>query len=144
MLALVLAFAAVAGLAVGAVHGARQSSTLASAADARAWQTDEDYWACLDAQAHSLAAPGERVWLDTHNLSDWVTLEKVFGPWADVVNERGQAGVRVSLRPAKGRDQCLGTVLVGTGPHGAGGRAIVRVGTGGSLRGHRPLPTTPE
>ena len=90
------------------------------------------------------ARRGERVWLDTRNLSDWVTLEKVFAPWADVENQRGQASVRVSLRPATGRDQCLGTVLVGTARHGAGGRAIVRVGTGGSLRGHRPLPATPE
>ena len=107
---------ALGGLLVGAFHGARQSSSIATAADARSWETDATYWACLDAQAHSLVAPGEHIWYDTHNLANWVTLEKVFAPWTVGVSERSQARVWVSLRPARGRDQCLGTVVVGARP----------------------------
>ena len=136
--------AALGGLLVGAFHGARQSSSIATAADARSWQTDATYWACLDAQAHSLVAPGEHIWYDTHNLAAWVTLEKVFAPWTVGVSERSQARAWVSLRPARGRDQCLGTVVVGARPEDANGRVVVRTGTGGSFRGRHPLPSTPE
>ena len=58
----------------------------------------------------------EHIWYDTHNLANWVTLEKVFAPWTVGVSERSQAHVWVSLRPARGRDQCLGTVVVGARP----------------------------
>lgn len=135
---------ALGSLFVGAFHGARQSSSMATAADARSWETDAAYWGCLDAQAHSLVAPGEHIWYDTHSLATWVTLEKVFAPWTVGVSERSQAEVWVSLRPARGRDQCLGTVVVGARPEGAHGRVVLRTGTGGSLPGRQPLPSTPE
>jgi hypothetical protein len=135
--------AALVGLGVGAVHAVRQTSSLSSAADVRAWQADARYWACLDSQAHSLVRSGTHVFIDTHNLGDLITLEKVLSPWAIVVQHRDQASVRVSLFDTTGPDTCLGTRLQGRYPSPSGPRTIVRDGTGGSYPGHRSLPPTP-
>ena len=70
-------------------------------------------------------------------------LQKVLVPWALQVSHPDQAHVWVSLRPARGEDQCLGTVVVGTYPGAKDARHAVRIGTGGSFPGHNPLPSTP-
>jgi hypothetical protein len=139
----VLGGAALVGLAVGAVHGVRQTSSLSTAADVRAWQADARYWACLDSQARSLVRSGTHVFIDTHNLGDYITLEKALSSWAIVVQRRDQASTRLSLRDASGPDTCLGTRLQGRYPDPSGPGTIVRDGTGGSYPGHRLLPSTP-
>lgn len=135
---------AVTGLVVGALHGARQQSSLATSASARSWQLDMQYWSCLDAQARSLAPPGSRVWLDYHNLGEEILLQKVFVPWTTEVTRRDQAKIWISLRSDHGGDSCLGTALKGTYPESGHATPVVRDGTGGNLPGRvRQLPTTP-
>lgn len=139
----VVGLTAVAGLGVGAVHGVRQTSSLAGTAQARAWQDDSSYWACLDAQARSLVSPGEHVWIETHSLATVFTLDKVLSPWAIVVRYRHQATTWVSLRARTGSGTCLGKVVQARYPGPFGPGTIVRTGTGGSFPGDRSLPSTP-
>jgi hypothetical protein len=135
--------AAAVGLGVGAVHGARQASSLAGTNETRAWQADSLYWACLDAQARSLVPPGGHVWIETNSQATAFLLEKVLAPWAIVVRHPNQARTWLSLRDAVGRGSCLGTVLQGRYPGPFGPGTIVRTGTGGSFPGLRSLPSTP-
>jgi hypothetical protein len=86
---------------------------------------------------------GAHVWIDPHNLSDAVTLEKVLSPWSIVVQDRDQASTWLLLRNATGPDTCLGAKLQGRYPNPSGPGSIVRDGTGGSYPGHRSLPSTP-
>jgi hypothetical protein len=139
----VVGLVAVAGLGVGAVHGARQASSLAGTSEARAWQADYLYYACLDAQAHSLVPPGAHVWIDTRNSSVLYTLEQVLSPWAIVVHHHNQATTWVSLRDATGSGACLGRVVQARYPSLFGPGTITRTGTGGSFPGRRSLPSTP-
>jgi hypothetical protein len=139
----VIGGAALVGLGVGAVHAVRQTTSLSTAADVRAWQRDARYWACLDSQAHSLVRSGTHVFLVTHSLSDLVILEKVLSPWAIVVQDRDQASMQLSAREATGPDTCLGIRLQGRYPNPSGPGTIIRAGTGGSDPGHGSLPSTP-
>jgi hypothetical protein len=134
---------ALAGLAVGATHGARQQLSLASSDNVRAWQVDARYWSCLDAQARSLADPGVTVWLDYHNLGQEILLQKVFAPWTVVVAQRQRGSVWVSLRSRRGPGTCLGSVIQGTRPGPRGAKPTTRDGTGGSFPGPAKLPSTP-
>jgi hypothetical protein len=139
----VLGGAALIGLGVGAVHAIRQTTSLSTGADIRAWQADARYWACLDSQAHSLVKSGGHVFLVPHSLGELVILDKVLSPWAIVVQDRDQASAQLSVREATGPDTCLGTRLQGRFPNPSGPGTIVRAGTGGSDPGHRSLPSTP-
>ena len=144
MVAVAVGVVAVAGLIVGAQHGARQQAALARTSSARAWQLDARYWSCLDAQARSLAPRESHVWLDFHNLGEEILLQKVFVPWTVEVAHRGQAAIWISLRSGTGRGSCLGSKLQATYPRINGTPPLFRNGTGGSFPGKiQELPMTP-
>jgi hypothetical protein len=135
--------ASVIGLTVGAVHGLRSTAALSTDRQAASWELDDKYWDCLTTQAHSLVRPGQPVWMDTTNLTVDVTLVRVFGSWADVVDSARQAQVYVTVG-SDGTSGCLGTVILGLfdGPRGPG--TVTRKGSGASLPGSSSvLPTTP-
>jgi hypothetical protein len=139
----VFVLVALVGLLLGAAHGARQQSSLASTDNVRAWQVDARYWSCLDAQARSLASPGVRVWLDYHNLGQEILLQKVFASWTVVVAHKNAGSVWISLQSRSGPGTCLGSVIQGTRPGSVGTKPITRDGTGGSFPGPAKLPATP-
>jgi len=131
-------------LTTGAVHGVRGTTALSSNRETASWELDVRYWDCLDVQAHSLVAPDQRVWMDTTNLVALVTLIRVFGPWAALVDSPRLARVYVTVRSGVARGGCLGTLVVGMfdGPRGPG--SVLRTGTGASMPGSPlELPSTP-
>ena len=141
--ALVVGAVALCGLTVGAVHGGRSTAANSTERQAASWQLDAAYWRCLDAQARSVIAPNEPIWIDRSDLVSFVALEKVLGPWADIASRRDEGRVVVTLSSRTGRGTCLGSQVV-TRARLPGGGTVVRHGTGASLPGSaRQLPSTP-
>ncbi|HEX4218289.1 MAG TPA: hypothetical protein VHZ02_07970, partial [Acidimicrobiales bacterium] len=124
---LAVAGTAVAGLAVGAVHGVRGTTALSTDRRVATWTLDNRYWACLDTQARSLIDPGARVWLDTTNFGTTIALEKLLAPWAFIVSSPGQASAYLTLRTKPGPGSCLGSVVVGRFPGPRGPGSVVKV-----------------
>lgn len=130
--------AAAAGLAVGAVHGARSAASLeGSRAVARA-KLDDRYYACLTAQARTLVRPGQRVEISTADFGDWGTLAKAVAGWTVVTDARSRAAAVLSLEPRRGPGACLGSVVVARYADGT-----VRRGRGAALPGNGPPPSQP-
>jgi hypothetical protein len=132
-----LALVCLGALAVGAVHGGRAASAQGSPAQVSAWRLDAAYYGCLATQVHTLIGPGQVVDVSTADPGAWVTLDKVVAPFAVITTRRaGHVVLTLANRPGPG--SCLGSVVVARGPSG-----VVRIGTGGSLGGHRMPPQTP-
>jgi hypothetical protein len=127
-----------------AVHGERATAEISTDKQVAAWEIDARYWNCLETQARSLVRPGERVWLDTFDFVSQVTLIRIMGGWVDFTASAKPAQVYVTIRPATGKDGCLGSVVVALfgGPRGPG--TVVRLGSGSSFAGSpNDLPVTP-
>ncbi len=135
---LALGLVAAAGLAVGAVHGARSAGAQADDQQVALGQLDVAYYDCLAAQVHSLVGPGQVVAVSTANPGNWATLAKAVAPWAVMTDDQRRAVAVLSMAPRRGTGACLGSVVVARYPDGR-----VRVGTGGSLPGDEPPPMTP-
>jgi hypothetical protein len=138
LLGLAVGLAALCGLAVGAVHGARSSGAQADDQQVTLAQLDVAYYDCLAAQVHSLVRPGQVVVVSTANPSNWATLSKAVAPWAVMTEDQRRAVAVLSMSPRHGARTCLGSVVVA---RYADGR--IRVGTGGSLPGDEQPPMTP-
>jgi hypothetical protein len=136
---LAVGLVAAAGLAVGAVHGARSTGAQADDRQVALGRLDVAYYDCLAAQVHSLVGPGQIVAVSTANPGNWATLAKAVAPWAVMIEDQRRAVAVLSMAPRRGTGACLGSVVVARYP---GGR--VRVGTGGSLPGDEPPPMTPR
>jgi hypothetical protein len=129
--------AALAGLGVGAVHGARAQAAQAAPAETARWRLDVAYYDCLSAQVHSVVHRGQVVDVSTADPGAWGTLVKVVAPYAVVTTVRsGHEVLTLASRPGAG--SCLGSVVVARYPSG-----VVRVGTGASLPGAGAPPQTP-
>ncbi|HEX4081470.1 MAG TPA: hypothetical protein VHX40_00785 [Acidimicrobiales bacterium] len=135
---LTVGLVAVAGLAVGAVHGARSTTAQADDREVALGQLDVAYYDCLAAQVHSLVGPGQVVAVSTANPGNWATLAKAVAPWAVMTDDQRRAVAVLYLAPRHGAGSCLGSAVVARYPDGR-----VRVGTGGSLPGDEPPPMTP-
>jgi len=135
--AAVLACVCLGSLVVGAVHGGRAAAARETPSQVSAWRLDLAYYGCLSAQTHSLLRPGQVVDVSTADPGAWVTLAKVVAPFA-VMTTRRPGHVLLTLATRPGPGSCLGSVVVAREPSGA-----VRLGTGGSLPGHRLPPQTP-
>lgn len=104
---------------------------------------DDAYYRCIGVQARSLVSPRVPVTLADNDLGDFVTLLKGVGGWARIADPPSSALARLTLRPAvDGHPGCLGQDVVASF-RGAGGRPVVRVGTGASVPGHGPPPAPP-
>jgi hypothetical protein len=135
---LAVGLVAVAGLAVGAVHGARSTAAQADDQQVALGQLDVAYYDCLAAQVHSLVGPGQLVVVSTADPGNWATLAKAVAPWAVMTEDRQRAVAVLQMAPRRGTGSCLGSVVVARYPDGR-----TRVGTGGSLPGDEPPPMTP-
>ena len=135
---LVVGLVAVAGLTVGAVHGARSSGAQADDEQVALAHLDVAYYDCLAAQVHSLVRPGQVVAVSTANPGNWATLAKVVAPWGTMTEDQRQAVAVLRMAPRHGAGACLGSVVMARYPDGG-----VRVGTGGSLPGDEQPPMTP-
>lgn len=130
--------AAVAGLAVGAVHGARSAASLEGPRAVARANLDDRYYACLTAQARTLVRPGQTVEISTANLGDWGTLAKAVAGWAVLTDHRARAAAVLSLESLPGPGACLGSVVVARYPDGS-----VRRGVGAAVPGSGPPPSQP-
>ena len=132
------------GLGVEAVHAFRGTVALSSDHQVALWKLDDEYWSCLETQAHSLIKPGERVWMDTISLTTLLTLERIFGTSVTFVETAEQAEAFVNVRASDGSGACLGSEVVASfrGPLPPG--SVWRIGSGASLAGNaQELPSTP-
>jgi hypothetical protein len=125
-LGLVIGLGALATLAVGSVHLARQTTSVTDPAQVRADRVDARYYQCLDTQARSLVRPGQEVRL-IGDLASVVTLGKAVGGWT--VLATGPHVVQLSLRPAR-TGGCDGVVVAGRFPAAGDGPAVERLGHG--------------
>lgn len=130
--------AAVAGLAVGAVHGARSADSLTGARSVALANLDDRYYDCLSTQVRSLVRPGRLVVISTANLGNWSTLGKAVAGWAVVTDERRRAVAVLSLAAHHRSGACLGSVVVARYRDGT-----VRLGHGASVPGPGPPPAQP-
>ncbi len=129
------------GLGWGAHDGVSSATRLSSHQAVVNASLDDDYYACLTAQARSLIGRGETVAVNEANLQSWVIITKVLGAWA-VLDNRAVAPptvptVSVITRPGPG--SCLGSVVT-TSVVTHGGHVTVRRGTGAALLGHQVPP----
>jgi len=140
--AVAITIASLSGLMVGAVHGTRSSTALSTDNQQASWALDNEYWTCLDIQAHSLVRPGQRVCMDTTNLGVLVTLVRVFGPWATLVSSSGQSQIEVTVEASN--SGCMGSLIVGLFKRPNGTGTFLRKGSGASIPGNPlDLPATP-
>ncbi|HEX3459393.1 MAG TPA: hypothetical protein VHT49_00700 [Acidimicrobiales bacterium] len=139
---IVVVVAAVVGLGAQAVSGAHTVSAQRQPTTVRNATIDDEYYRCLDIQAHSLISPNQSVAIDTGNLGDFITLLKSIGSWATFSDAASSAAVRLSLRTISGSGSCRGSVVVANFAvpvHGV----TQRIGTGASMPGHGPPPAPP-
>jgi hypothetical protein len=76
---LVVGLIALLALGAGVLHADQGETRLTSAHAIVQAERSNAYYACLNAQAHSLVGPHDVVYLDRPTLSEWVTLTKVLG-----------------------------------------------------------------
>ena len=125
----VIALVAITGLVIGALAGLHSVNAQASAKQVHLSQLDDDYYACLAVQAHSLVRPGQTVELSPANPGAEGILAKVVASWTVITADRARAAAVLSLT-LPGTGSCLGSTVVATYPTGT-----VRRGTGASIRG---------
>ncbi len=139
----VVATAAMVGLGVQAVSGARTVTAQRSAGSARDAALDDAFYRCIDVQTASLVSPGQPVVVANSNLADFITLVKGAGSWLTIAEPPSRASGELSLRNnVAGPGTCRGTVVVeryAVPHHGV----RVGVGSGASVPGHGPPPATP-
>jgi len=128
-----------AALLANARAGIRDTDFLTAPADVAAWNLDNAYFSCLDAQVKSVIPRGERVWVDDVNPRNgpvWSeTLAKVVGAYTPMTIRPGGV-VNVFLVDTHGG--CLGVRVKAVAPDGA----AVRFGSG-SLKSTTQLPNPP-
>lgn len=136
---------AAAALVAGAVHGVRSAAVLSSDSQQAQARLDDEYYACLQTQAHSLVLPGTTVELSTSSPGDWATLAKATASWATLTDDPRRAAAELSLLDVGTRTpgSCLGSVVVARYRGQQGRPGPVRVGTGASLVGGSGPPPTP-
>lgn len=139
----VVVVAAGVGLVGQAARGAHTVNTQRQSPAERSASLNDAFFSCLDSQARSLVSPDQPVRLDASNLSDFIILLQGVGSWVTIADPRSDAVASLSLRNnVSGPGACLGTVVVAhyTPPrHGVS----VRVGSGATVPGNGPPPTTP-
>ncbi len=141
VLGLVVCLVVLAALVVQAGRGNAVVAVQQQATTKHDAALDDAFYRCLDIQARSLVSPGEPVYFEADNLSDWVTLTKGIGSWATIASSPASARADLSLRNnVTGRPACLGTVVVARSVRSPG---TVRVGHGASVPGHGPPPAPP-
>jgi hypothetical protein len=115
--------------ALGADHAAARLTSSGAAASAR---RSDQYYSCLEAQAHSLIGPHDVVYLPEPTLSQWVTVTSVIGGWADVTLHLHAANTALELQRSSQGGTCDGQVLVAVHQL-AHGRVLITRG----LQAHR-------
>jgi len=95
-------------------------------AEAAATRQNE-YFSCLEAQAHSLVGQRDVVYLAEANLGRWVTITKVVGGWANVTLHRSRATVALEVVHRSGGNTCAGDVLISI-RHTSDGGVLMRRG----------------
>ncbi|MGH9080122.1 MAG: hypothetical protein ACRDYE_08645 [Acidimicrobiales bacterium] len=134
---------AVGALTVQAVRADRTVRTQLGRAAVRDATLDDAFYRCIDVQARSLVSPGQPVLLAGASLGDDITLVKGVGSWVTIADPPSTAVARLTLRNhVGGTGTCLGTVVVARYAAPRQG-VVVEVGTGASVAGQGPPPTTP-
>ncbi|HVB91058.1 MAG TPA: hypothetical protein VND70_03060 [Acidimicrobiales bacterium] len=118
---------ALGALGFGVVQAAHAESRLTSPVAVRADAQSDAYYACLDAQAHSLVGPHDVVYLGEATLDRWVTVIKAVGGWADMTVHRSRATVAIVLVHATGGPSCAGDVFLSIRRR-AGGQVLMARG----------------
>jgi hypothetical protein len=124
---LVVGLIALLALGAGVLHADQGETRLTSAHAIVQAERSNAYYACLNAQAHSLVGPHDVVYLDRPTLSEWVTLTKVLGGWATESLRLDRSTVAVALLHSPGPGSCEGDAVF-TIRHRAGGRTVIARG----------------
>ena len=120
-------------LALGgtAVHANQSETRLTSTKNSVLAERSNAYFTCLQTQARSLIGVHDVVDLADPTLSEWVTVTKVLGGWANLTLRRDTATVSVLVQPSSSPGTCNGDVLV-TIRRGPDGHVVMARGLQGS------------